>query len=270
MPNRSVHGTEDDDKVPYGCLYDVTQWGRSGTLISLSPPSDENFNEAPRERMELLQKSHNYAETRSQGLLGCLDVCRHLHDVAGARRYNGRLLFVGELKTPPVEAHSLGNIPTERKPREILGQIAEYMQETGRKYRFMSTYETIFLPQVSGPGNTRTVSVAWCLKSALSKIQTWYKEIFRNDTSDRQIDSIVDQMCLCPNIHLLLPLTPCLRSRETSISMLMQAGIPSRAYPDLLNFDDWSDDDDVPGPLELSSGRSDSGDSDDETGTQET
>ncbi|EAU35724.1 predicted protein [Aspergillus terreus NIH2624] len=90
-------------------------------------------------------------------------------DVAGARRSNGRLLFVGELKTPPVEAHSLGNIPTERKPREILGQIAEYMQETGRQYGFMSTYETIFLQQVSGPGNTRTVSAAWCLESALSK-----------------------------------------------------------------------------------------------------
>lgn len=44
-------------------------------------------------------------------------------DVAGARRSNGRLLFVGELKTPPVEAHSLGNIPTERKPREILGKL---------------------------------------------------------------------------------------------------------------------------------------------------
>ncbi|GAB1216270.1 hypothetical protein ATERTT37_005480 [Aspergillus terreus] len=54
--------------------------------------------------------------------------------------------------------------------------------------------------------------------------------------------------------------------------------------PDRLNFDDWSDDDDVPVMLpgeetgimdwltqvELSSGRSDSGDSDDETGTQAT
>lgn len=76
-------------------------------------------------------------------------------DVAGLRRFNAQLLFVGELKTPWFLAHSLSNISEEQDLRDILGQIAQYMQGTNMAYGFMSNYEeTIFLRQVPGPANT--------------------------------------------------------------------------------------------------------------------
>ncbi|GKZ85502.1 hypothetical protein AnigIFM56816_011469 [Aspergillus niger] len=59
------------------------------------------------------------------------------------------LRFVGELKTPWVQHHSLSQgITNETHFRHMLGQIAQYMKDLSLRYGLMSTYnETVFLRQ---------------------------------------------------------------------------------------------------------------------------
>ncbi|GES61676.1 hypothetical protein ATEIFO6365_0011033500 [Aspergillus terreus] len=212
-------------------------------------------------------------------------------DVAGSRRSNGRLLFVRKLKTPWVEAHSLGNIPTERKRREILGQIAEYMQETvdttlnqmclcPNIHRMWTDGKCAFRP-FEYNDDQPTLGIEWHWQPTIKNTDS----VIAGDTpspSSRNLEQHVYASGGHNPNRLPLPSKALLDMAFVLAGVVNLSG--AAGYLELLNFDDCSDDDDVPVVLpgeetgimdwltqvKLNSGRSDSGDSDDETGTQAT
>ncbi|KAL5363213.1 hypothetical protein BJX96DRAFT_167297 [Aspergillus floccosus] len=319
--------------------------GRSGTLIPLGPPSDENFNEMSNERMELLEKFHTLLQKPVPRafwavlMFADIPMVKKLLDESEKSRYLlefcmhacTALPLIWKQKEPRLKNADSSSASSKSSGRN--SRIRDLAAERDRQrcvVSGISPFEYFWTPD---------------------RVQSWYKEIFRNDNSDRQIDSIVNQMCLCPNIHSMWidgncafrPLeynegktelslewhwqptvqnadsviainTPSPSSRNLdqhvgtsggpsmaflSARAFVRTGdivvlktrdpdrlpLPSKAlldmafvlarvvnlsgaagYPDLLNFDDW----DWLTQVELSSGRSDSGDSDDETGTQAT